>query len=721
MPEHFGLYLPQMNVFFPMKPSPIFHIIIGLLLGIGNPTWLQAQTSVKQELETQDVRTKEGQQTNYLQLAATFLPKNPDSAAVWIDLAGKVQADETWTPAYIDGLIQLMRAYKKKSQFAQVLKYGRHITQNFDRHLNVVGQAEAFRFQGYSLAVTGDVDSSMSIYSRFNTFLETQEIADSSQWIDCTAQYFSGLGITNAISNNPNKALTCFLTGDSLLRLGGSEELRFHIKYCLGTIFYELGHFVKSNKYYKELEKAHEAGRPIADLLQMYDNMVLNYMNLEQFDTAKSYLAKNLIEARKIGDSITVGFNYRHLGSINQIEGNFKQALTCFKKSAEVYQSVQYTLGYYDVQSAYVQCCLESGIGVAECLPIAEAMVTYYSKTELLYKKLMAYHYRAMVLHQLGRSKEGFGDYIIYDSLNNAYLKNSFSERTAELETLHQTNLHKQKAKEQAELTEFIRVESESKSRLLFAVTGTALLLLLILIALLVLYRRLMQSKALINAQKANIEQREAEKSTLLKELHHRVKNNLQIVSSLLNLQGEAVNDKVAQGAFKSGQNRVEAMAMIHRYLYATDELTTLEVKSYLTQLVRSIAHSYGHDNHSITLGFDITSQPIDVDLAIPLGLIANELVSNAFKHAFNDVTEPSLQIGLQLDKDLVLTVFDNGPGITQEKKGEANYSFGMELVQSLSKQLKADLIFKYQNGTCVQLTIPELVVTKKQEFNSKL
>ena len=97
-------------------------------------------------------------------------------------------------------------------------------------------------------------------------------------------------------------------------------------------------------------------------------------------------------------------------------------------------------------------------------------------------------------------------------------------------------------------------------------------------------------------------------------------------------LQGESVADEAAaQDAFKQGQNRVDAMAMIHRYLYSTDEVTTLVVKSYFTQLVQSIAYSYGYTKDDMELSFDVTEQPINVDLAIPLGLIANELVSNAF------------------------------------------------------------------------------------------
>jgi two-component sensor histidine kinase len=136
-------------------------------------------------------------------------------------------------------------------------------------------------------------------------------------------------------------------------------------------------------------------------------------------------------------------------------------------------------------------------------------------------------------------------------------------------------------------------------------------------------------------------------------------------------------------------------------------------LNSYITQLVRSIAHSYGYGKDDIELSFEVTDEPIDVDLAIPLGLIANELVSNSFKHAYKDVVSPKLHVALVKEEDLLLLVKDNGPGF--KKKGEdiENLSFGMELVQSLSKQLKATLDYQFEAGTVVRMTIPKATLTK--------
>jgi two-component sensor histidine kinase len=234
-------------------------------------------------------------------------------------------------------------------------------------------------------------------------------------------------------------------------------------------------------------------------------------------------------------------------------------------------------------------------------------------------------------------------------------------------------------------------------------------LAILSLLALWIFYRlfiKLKKSRNEIDIQNKILAKREEEKSLLLKELHHRVKNNLQIVSSLLYLQSIAAKDHSAKNAFKEGQNRVDAMAMIHKYLYTSEELTQVNIHKYLSRLVESIAYSYNFTPKNIDLKFNIAQEPLDVDIAIPLGLIANELVSNAFKHAFVEVERPKLSINLRMDGNLVLEVADNGAGMPKDVNYEN--TFGMELIQSLEKQLGAKLEYHFQKGALFRLIVPK-------------
>lgn len=288
-----------------------------------------------------------------------------------------------------------------------------------------------------------------------------------------------------------------------------------------------------------------------------------------------------------------------------------------------------------------------------------------------------------------------------------------------QLEKEFQTELHKQEAEKQEQLIAFSKAESEIKTILWTVIGAAATLLLIIAISLGALFKELKYSQALVKSQKEGLERYQREKSSLLKELNHRVKNNLQMVSSLLNLQRENVADETTKRAFIEGQNRVEAMAMIHRHLYATEQVATLKMEKYFTQLVQSTAYSYGYSKRDMNLKITVTSEPISADVAIPLGLIANELVSNAFKHAFKHPNRPRLRIDLNLNKDLTLSVCDNGPGMPEQRNIESG-SFGMDLIDSLVLQLKAKLTYKNDDGTCVYLAVPQSTLLRNSHSKNE-
>jgi two-component sensor histidine kinase len=195
-----------------------------------------------------------------------------------------------------------------------------------------------------------------------------------------------------------------------------------------------------------------------------------------------------------------------------------------------------------------------------------------------------------------------------------------------------------------------------------------------------------------------------------MKELHHRVKNNLAIVSSLLSLQASNLQDEKAVQAVRVGQQRVEAMALIHQRLYQTDGITTINIRSYLTDLARSLMYAYGYSDRDFDLVIDAEDRKLDVDVAIPLGLIANELITNAFKYAYAQSQYPRLRIGLHTQNGLTLEVQDNGPGINPDdwvlRSGRP--SFGKRLVTSLSDQLDGQVEFIQQDGALCRLHIPE-------------
>ncbi len=156
-----------------------------------------------------------------------------------------------------------------------------------------------------------------------------------------------------------------------------------------------------------------------------------------------------------------------------------------------------------------------------------------------------------------------------------------------------------------------------------------------------------------------------------MKELHHRVKNNLQIVSSLLNLQSARIEDPQAQKALMEGQHRIEAMSLIHQKLYQTQTTSRVNIQEFIAELSENLIHAYGYKAHNFNLQLQVAVKELEADIAIPVGLILNEVVTNAFKYAYKNVSDPALHISLQEQANkLQLTIGDNGRELTDKRPG---------------------------------------------------
>jgi PAS domain S-box-containing protein len=191
-----------------------------------------------------------------------------------------------------------------------------------------------------------------------------------------------------------------------------------------------------------------------------------------------------------------------------------------------------------------------------------------------------------------------------------------------------------------------------------------------------------------------------AEKELLLKEIHHRVKNNLQVISSLLNLQSSSFSDPIALEAFQKSKDRIVAMSLIHTKLYESGNLSEIDFEEYLHQLVASIADSYG--SHEIEWEANAEGIKLGIDVSINLGLIITELASNAFKHAFDKRTEGVVKVEVKSVENgkTLLTVSDNGKGLAENFDISKSSSLGLEIVQSLTEQLEGTLEYASENGT---------------------
>jgi len=209
------------------------------------------------------------------------------------------------------------------------------------------------------------------------------------------------------------------------------------------------------------------------------------------------------------------------------------------------------------------------------------------------------------------------------------------------------------------------------------------------------------------------------EKELLLKEIHHRVKNNLQVVSSLLNLQSNDIKDEKALSAFKDSINRVSSMALVHEKLYESENFAKIDFKGYLESILNEVYH-FSQLNGRIKFNIDIEDISLGLDDAIPCGLLINELVSNSLKYAFPNGNKGRIDISFKKIKNetFQLIVHDTGVGMPEQFDFENNTSLGLNLVKLLSKQIEGEVNYAQDKGTKFKIEFKGYDYAKKKLKN---
>ena len=213
--------------------------------------------------------------------------------------------------------------------------------------------------------------------------------------------------------------------------------------------------------------------------------------------------------------------------------------------------------------------------------------------------------------------------------------------------------------------------------------------------------KRLKQEATERERAQANLSRSLEEKEVMLKEIHHRVKNNLQIISSLLYLQSQQITNPENRALFMESRDRVHSMALVHEKLYQSDDLARINYQDYLRTIATSLVQSYRDEETTVELRLDLEEIFLPVDTAIPCSLIINELLTNAMKYAFDGRTEGTVQIELHRDGDKVeLSMADDGVGFPKDVDYRDTETLGMQLVTNLVNQLQGTLEADFSSGT---------------------
>ncbi len=202
------------------------------------------------------------------------------------------------------------------------------------------------------------------------------------------------------------------------------------------------------------------------------------------------------------------------------------------------------------------------------------------------------------------------------------------------------------------------------------------------------------------------------EKTALLAEIHHRVKNNMAVILSLLSLQEKQIGNEEDRQRFRESQSRIRSMAMVHEMLYSSDDLSKIEFGGYIKKLTDHLSIFYGLKRTPIMINIDIVDEiRLNIENAVPCGLLINELITNSIKHAFPDGRDGTITVSLlkgTMEKEVIVSVTDNGIGIPESVSLDNINSLGMQLISSMNQQLSGTMELNTENGTRYVIRFPE-------------
>ncbi len=554
-------------------------------------------------------------------------------------------------------------------------------------------QLVIWRVRAALLINSGQADSSFSYLSKGLDLIRSYP----DRYSDLELDYVINLGSAYASERIHDKAIPIFQEALTLARIQKQDTKRSKVLNNLGIIYRQMGREAEALHFYEESLDIKTKGEDSLGMANTMNNMSYAYLFLENYEKAGELndSAKNI---------------YRKLGRQNDfLSSKITEGRILFKREK-----------YEEAERVF------AAVSEAEGKPSTLATIIMYLTNA------------GIQIHK--NNMDEAGTYLsalrgVIDRLNNVMLSTNFYELDAKFWAA-KSNYKKAYESNQKYIVEYaklanrqskaLRVRNEIRFLSAEKDFDIALLqkdksiaefeadqnkrriyLLLVLLGMAVVglvvgryfYNKIKRQKELIS--KAN-EQNEL----LLKEIHHRVKNNLQVISALLTLQSRYIDDEDVQDALMQGNNRIESMALIHKELYQHDNLKAVNAQEYMSKLVDNISKSYYLDEKEIRVQLDVEPLWLDVETMIPLGLTVNELLANSMKYAFDGRSEGNLFVRLHKIKDeLVLHVGDDGVGASLNDIVNKK-SFGYSLINSFARKLNAELKFDNNDGLKITLKI---------------
>jgi two-component sensor histidine kinase len=509
--------------------------------------------------------------------------------------------------------------------------------------------------------------------------------------------------------------------GDIIFSKSNTEEDSF-FKNFIKIHYNELAYAYLKTKRYKQAIETYTTVLNLATKEKDYhyisgthNNLGLVYLELNKPQKAYSHFIKTLdnwklyLNSRKDNKLTDSSFSILVQGNIGQTylqNKRYNKAIPLLNAEANLHKKENRKTAYINSLSLLSNAY----IGIKDyqtAFDLLDEIDSIYNQSSSLYIN-PAIENRIKIYEVLGNYKLSYTYLKKFKTLTDSIVKAQTSNKVTIMEISYKVaqknnEIAKQKSQIQAAQNE---LDDEKRRKQLFFVF--VLLMSVIIIALIVIgfqkrkrTQELKEKNTQIETQNNIIKKALTEKESLLKEVHHRVKNNLQLISGILELQAAQSNDKSIKKTMYEGQKRLQSMSLIHQKLYEQNDLGNINFKDYLMALIKDINAAFNTTKQSIICNVKADDVYLDIHIAVPLGLIVNELVTNSFKHAFNDLSNGEVNISLiqKSKKNYEISVKDNGTGLADVKELPKKHSLGFRLIEGLIRQIGGTYHFKTDNG----------------------
>jgi two-component system, sensor histidine kinase PdtaS len=431
------------------------------------------------------------------------------------------------------------------------------------------------------------------------------------------------------------------------------------------------------------------------------------YQHTGNYDSALAFARNSLTLATKIGDKDNIAAATGNIGSALLSLGKPEQAKTYLTQALQLFGKNGNDEEYFSVYQGLSKYYLQKG-DIAQSKEYALKGLTKAKEMQRREQEVNFLKLLANLERKEGNALQAFNYLEEASQLNDTLLNIANNRQLNEMNILYETE---QKESEIQKLTtegleNRLKLLENNRQRnvLMTAFAFAAVIAIIIGYSL----KKNKEKSALLAKQNEIIEKQLKEKEILMGEIHHRVKNNLQIISGLLNLQSRHIADPNALQAVREGRNRVKSIALIHQQLYQRESLTAINLKHYLKDLMQSIDQSFRDSGKEITHQVACPELLLDVEAAVPIGLIVNELVTNSYKHAFHQKNKGIITLQIEADEpSMQLIIQDNGDGLPEGFNLQEQKSFGLKMINTLVNKLKASFTIEQDSGAKFILHIP--------------